>query len=139
MGSWGPGLFDDDTAMDFVDGLADLPVIDVMPELLRAIDQLASHGARDYGRSVRGLAAAALLVGRWPDRAKDWAVRAIPPPTPEIAADALRAIDAAYGDDAILTELTAEAGTLAEHLAAIEPIRQLLRAAIFPPQQESLF
>jgi len=144
MGSWGYGPFDDDTALDFVDDLVDRQATYVVPALHAALDRLAAPGgALDYSLSVQGLAAAALLAGCVPypedQRNSAWVSTTIPPLDHEIATLACQAIEAAYGEDAILTELAIEAGNLTEHLAGLEPVRQRLRAAIPPPQTETLF
>ncbi|GAA5192549.1 hypothetical protein GCM10023322_52410 [Rugosimonospora acidiphila] len=140
LGSWGPGPFDDDTAMDFVDDVANGPPSNVMPALLDAVDRLtAPQGAQDYGRAARGLAAAALVAGIAPEGATEWAANTIPNLGTDDAAAALQAIHAAYGEDAILPELATDADSRTRHLAALEPARQLLRAAIPPPQHEVLF
>lgn len=43
MGSWGPGPFDDDVAMDFVDAMVSGSGSNVMPALLEAIDRLTAR------------------------------------------------------------------------------------------------
>ncbi len=140
MGRWGPGPFDDDTAMDFVDALVSGPASNVMPALLEAIDRLtAPQGAQDYGHAVRGLVAAALLAGTGPEHAEEWAANTIKPVRMDDATAALQAIDAAYGQDAIPPELATEADNLTQCLVALEPTRQLLQAAIPPAQHETLF
>jgi hypothetical protein len=144
VGSWGYGPFDDDTAMDFVDSLVNGQAAHVMPALLDRFDRLASSsGTKDYNLSVEGLAATALVAGFAPypadERRSEWVAATIPPLSPEVAMLACQAINAAYGDDAILTEFAVEAGNLSEHLAAIEPVRQRLQAAVLLPQVEILF
>jgi hypothetical protein len=128
--------------MDFVDDLVDGRPALVVPALLDALDRLTSPGgSRDYTVSVQGVAAAALLAGYAPEdkRRSEWFGATIPPLAPEVAMLACQAVDVAYGDDAILTEFAAEAGSLPEQFAAIEPLRRRLRAAIPPPQTETLF
>ncbi|MEV4757303.1 DUF4259 domain-containing protein [Micromonospora sp. NPDC049559] len=134
MGSWGHGPFDDDTSMDFVDHLAELPPDEVVPALLLTIDQLVSgdRQVEDYTLCVQGVAAAALLAGCVPESHEQWPAAAALRPTAEVAIAALRAVDTAYADDSILTEMATEDGNLRERLAAVEPIRQLLRAASYP-------
>ncbi|MEV4757294.1 hypothetical protein AB0J86_19560 [Micromonospora sp. NPDC049559] len=110
-----------------------------MPALLRTIEELVSGDRRvkDYALGVEAVAAAALLAGCVPEGHEHpgAALR----PSADIAIAALRAIDTAYADDSIPTELAAEDANLRERLAAVEPVRQLLRAAIPPLQRETLF
>lgn len=144
MGSWGDGPFDNDSAMDFIDGLVDGEPAHVVPALISTLDRLVTPGgAQDYDLSVQGLAAAALLAGFVPypgdAQTAEWVTATIPPLSPEVAALAGQAIDTACGDDAVFADYAAEDGRLSNLLAAIRPVRQRLRAAVPPPQVETLF
>jgi hypothetical protein len=141
LGSWGHGPFDDDTSTDFVDQVAELPADELVPALLLTIEKLVSGDRRleDYTLCVRVVAAAALLAGCVPENDERWPADTALRHTTAVAIAALRAVDTAYADDSILTEMAAEDGNLRERLAAVEPVRQLLRAAIPPPQHETQF
>jgi hypothetical protein len=133
------GPFDDDTAMDFIDALADAPADMVLPKLTAAVNRLVQpRNAEDYTMSVEAVAAAAILSGAGfdPRHTETWDV---PPLTADMARAALTAVNNAYADHGVIVELAAEAGTRSEHRAAIEPVRERLRAAIPPPQDEVLF
>ncbi|MFB6724954.1 DUF4259 domain-containing protein [Kribbella sp. NPDC056345] len=139
MGSWGTGPFDDDTAMDFIDALADTPTDVRLRRLAAAVDRLLlPQNAEDYTMAVEAVAAAAILAGAGVEQ-EQTATWEIPPLTADRAEAAMTAVANAYADHGIIAELAAEAGTLSEHRAAIEPVRERLRAAIPPPQDEVLF
>lgn len=68
MGTWGTGPFDSDLAADFVDGLEGLPPQQVIDVLARALQRVASSGARvDGGDGIEAVAAAALVASTIPD------------------------------------------------------------------------
>jgi hypothetical protein len=142
VGTWGPGPFEDDTAMDFVDHLLDLPSTQVQQELEAAVRIACdAEDYLEYGDAVRAVVAASLLAGLAPDGEAMWR-SAIPLQlTPNLAADAVEAIRRARSTGSHLHELTVESGTYAGVDKALRPVLTVLQRIALPvdPDQEPLF
>jgi hypothetical protein len=145
VGDWGFGPFEDDTAMDFADDLREANRAVAAHRLIRAVEDCADgKGMDDYRRAVEGCVAAALLAG-YTDGALDsgelslWLADVKPDLTPDLADLALRAIEKAHDPEGDLAKLWAESGHLGQRLTALKPVERLLREAIGPPQEETLF
>ncbi|SEG79027.1 protein of unknown function [Thermomonospora echinospora] len=141
MGTWGPGPFDDDTAMDFVDYLLDLPPDQVQQELRTAVRLACDVGGYlGYVDAVRAVAAASLLAGVVPPGYESsWTVPLRL--TPDLAAEAMEAIGRAHSAGSDLHELRAESGTYARVDEALRPVLAALQRGAHPVDlgQESLF
>lgn len=104
MGAWGPGVFENDGALDWVDGLSSA-------SLSRAL-QLAPVGTYLDADDGSAALAAAAVVAAWrrpgrdvPQRAEDW-IRAQPaPPSAELVAAAAAAVDRVCGAQSELASL----------------------------------
>jgi hypothetical protein len=138
MGAWGYGPFEDDTAMDFVDGLREVDPAVVAQRLMRAVEDCADgKGTDDYTRAVEGCVAAALLAG-YTDGAPEseelrrWLGGVKPDLTPDLADLALCAIEKAHDPEGDLAQLWEEGARLGERRAAMKSVERVLRDAVGP-------
>ncbi|GAA3024717.1 hypothetical protein GCM10020229_39990 [Kitasatospora albolonga] len=139
MGSWGPGPFEDDSALDFVDDLRELPAEEVAAEIERAVRSVAEETEYvEYAEGVSAVAAAALLSGRYREELGEYPA-GVPVPTPELAELALRAVERAHSGGSHLWELRVESGTYREDWKALAPVRAALLQVATPTQSDSLF
>ncbi len=146
MGTWGTGLFDNDTAADWTESLsysADLSLIE------GTIDRaLATVGAYlDADLACEALAAAdvvARLRGNWGERtpyseAVDQWVESATLEAPErLVESALAAVDRVLAPDSELNELFAETEQYEEWCAVLDDLRRRISAGVqFPAQVEA--
>lgn len=141
MGSWGLGPFDDDTALDFVDALRDLPLSTIQSVLERALRTVASEdGYVEYASAVEAVACAALLAGQCDDDlVRAWLSTVPLDVTRESAELALRAIDRVHSTGSHLWELRADAGLVRESRAAVSVTIGVLRRLSGFAREEMLF
>jgi hypothetical protein len=142
MGTWGTGPFDDDTVMDFVDALLDRRADGVQGRLEEAVRQAVdAEGHLGFAVGVRAVAAAVLLAGvpaGGSPEVSAWRESLVLELTPDLAVEALRAIERAHSSGSELYELWAETGEYHAVWASLEPAMQALRR-FSEPDQESLF
>ncbi|MGK5550323.1 DUF4259 domain-containing protein [Actinomadura kijaniata] len=139
MGTWGNGPFDDDTAMDFFDELADCDA-EVCAERVRAaILRLSrAQGHVEFTAAIQAVAAAALLAGVRPTPTDpQHGVAPLPPGMlAELAADAAAAVERAHSPQSELWELWSESGGYDRAWRELAPVLRTLRAAT---EQDALF
>ena len=135
------GPFDDDTALDFVDALRDLPLSTIQSVLERALRTVASEdGYVEYASAVEAVACAALLAGQCDDDlVRAWLSTVPLDVTRELAELALRAIDRVHSTGSHLWELRADAGLVRESRAAVSVTIGVLRRLSGFAREEMLF
>jgi len=135
------GPFDDDTALDFVDALRDLPLSTIQSVLERALRTVASEdGYVEYASAVEAVACAALLAGQCDDDlVRAWLSTVPLDVTRESAELALRAIDRVHSTGSHLWELRADAGLVRESRAAVSVTIGVLRRLSGFAREEMLF
>ena len=135
MGAWGSGIFENDTAMDFVGNLADHPK--TADAVLREALETAAHmgGYLDADEGSEALAAAALVSLAAnespvePEPPVDEYVRKIGRHVPDgLAPLAIEAIDRVLGDESELQELWAEQDAVDEWRTEPEAVRRHLES-----------
>jgi hypothetical protein len=134
MGNWGTGIFENDTAMDFVGGLGDHP--ENAENVLREALETAAHmddGELDSDEGAGALAAAAVVsIAQGdspvtPPESLEDNLRQICRHVPiDLAPLAIEAIDKVLGDESELRELWGEAESLDEWQAEAHAVRHHL-------------
>lgn len=134
MGTWGPGVFENDETMDFLWEVEEGGV----GALRDAFDQVldAAGRAESWAEST-AVAAAAIVAAAYDDRTDllpEEAVAVLPTLRPEIVAEgtlrdrALRAVHGILTGDSELLELWRDAGESDAAIAAIVDVRDRLSA-----------
>lgn len=127
MGAWGPGVFENDGALDWADGFADAST------LTRTLDAacVAASAYLDADDGSAALAAAA-VVARWhapsstdalPEQLEAWVVGRTEPPDAELVA---RAVEAVERVNAERSELASLWGVHPKRKAIIDDLRARL-------------
>jgi Domain of unknown function (DUF4259) len=135
MGSWGPGPFDNDDALDFVGALRESTPSDIRHRLLAALDAVSTGGSPDATEVNIALAAAGLVAIRngapEPDETAvtEWLRHAPMQADPELCRIGLEAVDRALEpDDNEWYELWDEADSIDLVETALKPYRAALEA-----------
>lgn len=132
MGAWGPGLFENDAALDFLDALTEAEDVTPLREALAA----GAGKREDYleaDRAQAALAAAevvACLCGHPgtepPEELLEWLPRARPASDPVLLAAARAAVARVARPPSELLELWEESGDQADWQSAIADLAQRL-------------
>ena len=135
MGAWGTGTFDNDTAGDWADGLAERKDLSLVHETLLTVASGDCYlDADDASEALAACEVVARLKGdggprnAYTEAVDEW-VEAHPQPVPlELVALATAAIDRILGENSELAELWAESESAAEWRAAVEDLRRRVTA-----------
>jgi hypothetical protein len=135
MGSWGPGPFDNDDALDFVGDLREATPADIRHRFLSVLDVVRTDSGLELPEVNVALAAAGLVAIRngapEPDETAvtEWLRHAPMNADPELCRMALKAVDRAFDPEVNeWFELWDEAGSLDLVTAAFAPYRVALEA-----------
>ena len=117
MGTWGPGIFDNDTAADWAFGLEDLPDTQYIEKTLERViaTRDAYLEAPDAEEALAAAEGVARLRGRWGVRSTysepldEWVEAVKLQPAASLVAMAIRAIDRVLAEPSELVELWQEA------------------------------
>lgn len=140
MGTWGKGPFDEDTAMDFFDGL-DLCDLEEREERLKAaiLRVARAEGHIGFVEGTQAVVAAALLAGIMPSSTEEpWAGSLSAGLQAEIAAEAVVAVERAHSPGSDLWDQWTEAGEYDQVWKELAPVLRAHRA-VAEPDQEGLF
>jgi hypothetical protein len=137
MGSWGPGPFDNDDALDFVGDLSRGTPLDIRERIISILDAVRTDQGLEIQEVNVALAAAGLLAIRngapEPDETAvtEWLLHAPMYPDPELCQRAIWAVDRAL-DPASNEwyELWEEADSLDLVVTALKPYRAALEAGV---------
>jgi alpha-glucosidase len=146
MGTWGPGLFESDSAQDFLDELAGVEAGDRASVLARGFRELLADPSLLW-RSIlpEPLIAAAALVAlglpggqRIRDSQRDVAQKAVTSampdrPAPELAADALGVLTIVAAPDGSWNTGWRRPEDRDDALSNIEAVRRVLESALLEP------
>ncbi|WP_232667055.1 DUF4259 domain-containing protein [Pseudonocardia sp. TRM90224] len=149
MGTWGFGPFDNDTAADWAGDLHEAAQAERVKVVRATLERAAgAHGDVEYSTAVEAIAAAAVVAIHSPGGEKfvsiygpDFVEAGERLDLPDgMLVLALRALDRATSAESHSTELWAEAGLLAEAMAAMKSLYDLLEygGAVHPDAGEQL-
>jgi hypothetical protein len=131
VGAWGPGHFDNDGALDFVDDLLDAPAenrVDLVERLLARVVDGEHHPAIDDGSHV--VVAAALIAAQCPggEPVSDarWPLEPLPAFPADLRSLAVEALDRVLSDGSELAELWSEAAGAEDWRRAVLRLRRVL-------------
>ncbi|MDT3443436.1 MULTISPECIES: DUF4259 domain-containing protein [unclassified Pseudofrankia] len=131
MGAWGPGHFDNDGALDFVDDLLDAPAanrVDLVRRLLvRAVD---TEGYLEIDAGSHVVVAAALIAAQCPggEPVSDsrWPLEPLPAFPDDLRSLAVEALDRVLADGSGLAELWSETASAEDWRREVLLLRRVL-------------
>lgn len=121
MGTWGTGIFDNDTAADWAFGLEDLPDTQYIEKTLERVVAIgdAYLEAPDAEEALAAAEGVARMRGRWGQRSAysepldEWVESVKLQPAADLVAMAIRAIDRILAEPSELVELWQEGNEFA--------------------------
>lgn len=131
MGAWGPGHFDNDGALDFVNDLLDAPAesrVDLVERLLARVVDREDHPEADTGSHA--VVAAALIAAQCPggEPVSDarWPLEPLPAFPADLRPLAVEALDRVLADGSELAELWSEAKGADDWRREVQRLRRVL-------------
>ena len=135
MGAWGTGTFDNDTAGDWADGLAERADLSLVHETLLTVSSGDCYlDADDASEALAACEVLARLKGNtgardaYTETVDAWVVAHPQPVPPDLVRLATAAIDRILGENSELAELWAESESAAEWRTAVEDLRRRVTA-----------